>query len=102
MAKYAKNHNRPAPRGFMELTSGATYHEDIYGISEIDSEKVEEYAFDLCNDSEDDEDGGDSGMNINETPYKRRVDSGPSTPSRGVIKKPKCKSCCRLDFHRHH
>jgi hypothetical protein len=84
----------------MEPTAGATHHEDIYGISQFEEDRAESYAFDVCDDeddNDDDDDDGededDDGGNIDETPSKRRrVSSGPSSGSRGVIKKPKCKS----------
>jgi hypothetical protein len=76
----------------MEPTAGATHYEDIYGISQLEEDRAESYAFDVCDD-EDDYDEDESGGNINETPSKhRRMISGPSTASRGVIKKPKCKA----------
>lgn len=75
----------------MEPTAGATHYEDIYGISQIDSDRVEGYAFDLCEDPEDDEDEEGGGKYYNETPSKRRrMTSGSSAAPRGVIKKPKC------------
>ena len=77
----------------MEPTAGVTHHEDIYGISQLEEDRVESYAFDLCEGSDDDEDDDEGGGNIDETPSKsRRVISGSGSGSRGVIKKPKCKS----------
>jgi hypothetical protein len=74
----------------MEPTAGVTHHEDIYGISQLEEDRVESYAFDLCEGSDDDEDDDEGGGNIDETPSKRRrVISGSGSGSRGVIKKPK-------------
>lgn len=94
-SKQTKHHHRSAPRGFMEPTAGATHHEDIYGISQFEEDRAESYAFDVCDDEDDndDDDENDDRGNIDETPSKRRrVSSGPNSGSRGVIKKPKCKS----------
>jgi hypothetical protein len=93
-SKTPKHHHQQqsASRGFMEPTAGATHREDIYGISQFEEDRVESYAFDVCDD-EDDEDEEDAHGGIGETMFKRRgAISGPSSGSRGVIKKPKCKS----------
>ena len=83
----------------MEPTAGATHHEDIFGISQFEEDRAESYAFDVCDDEDDndDDDENDDRGNIDETTSKRRrVSSGPNSGSRGVIKKPKCKSYCHL------
>jgi hypothetical protein len=95
-SKQTKHHHRSALTGFMEPTAGATHHEDIYGISQFEEDRAESYAFDVCDDDDDDgdddEDGDGDGGNIDRSPSKRRrVSSGPSSGSRGAIKKPKCK-----------
>lgn len=97
MVKHSKRHSQsaqPVPRGFMEPTAEITHHEDIYGVSQFEEDRVESYAFDFCDDDKDDDDDDDEdegGGDIDETPSKRRVIGGPSSGSRGVIKKPKCK-----------
>jgi hypothetical protein len=109
MAKHTKRYSQSAPQGFMEPIAGATYHEDIYGVSQFDEDRAESYAFDLYESSDDDddddknEDEGDRRGNIDKAPFKRRrLVSGPSSASRGVIKKPKCKaqiSSSSIDFN---
>lgn len=72
----------------MEPTAGATHHEDVYGISQFGEDRVESYAFDVCDD-EDDEGEEDAHGGIEGTLLKRRgAISGPSSGSRGVIRKP--------------
>ena len=92
-SKPPKHHHQQqsASQGFMEPTAGATHREDIYGISQFEQDRVESYAFDVCDD-EDDEDEEDAHGGIGETMFKRRgAISGPSSGSRGVIRKPTCK-----------
>jgi hypothetical protein len=99
MANYRGQSAQSVPRGFMEPIAGATYHEDIYGVSQFEEDRVESYAFDLYEGSDDDDsdDEGDRRGNTNKTPSKRRqLVSGPSSASRGVIKKPKCRHIFRL------
>ena len=74
----------------MEPTAGVTHHEDIYGISQLEEDRVESYAFDLCEGSDDDEDDDEGGGNIDETPSKRRwVISGSGSGSRGQSRSPR-------------
>jgi hypothetical protein len=90
MAKRHSQSAQSAPQGFMEPIAGATYHEDIYGVSQFDEDSVELYAFDPYEGSDDDDDDeGDRRGNIEKT--RRQLVSGPSSASRGVIKRPKCK-----------
>lgn len=97
MIKRTKRHNQfaqSAPQGFMEPIAGATYHEDIYGVSQFEEDRVESYAFDLYESSDDDDDGdeGDRRETIDKTPSnRRRLVNGQNSASRGVIKKPKCR-----------
>lgn len=96
MARRPKHPKHSVTQGFMESIAGMTYHEDIYEFSKLEQDRVESYAFDVCDDDDGEDEGGD--RDIIETPSKRRrMASGTSTTSRSVIKKPKCKA-----FHLKH